>query len=137
MDTLLTSMQISYHGASAQTKRMSVIAENIANYQNTAIDENGDPYRRKTISFKNSFDNILQTHLVQPDKISQDYNSEFISKYEPNNPFANEDGYVKMPNVNIYTELIDSKEATRAHEANLRVFELSKSMLLNAIDILS
>jgi flagellar basal-body rod protein FlgC len=57
-------------------------------------------------------------------------------KFDPTHPGANEDGYVKLPNVNTLVELMDMREAQRSYEANLNMIEVSKSMLSRTLDLL-
>ena len=61
--------------------------------------------------------------------------SPFKLDYNPTHPDADEDGYVRMPNVDTVREMTDMMEATRAYEANITAFNASKSMLIKALDI--
>ena len=54
----------------------------------------------------------------------------------PAHPSANQDGYVTSPNVNALVEMMDMKEAQRSYEANLKVIENAKSMLMQTIALL-
>ena len=62
--------------------------------------------------------------------------SEFQQRYDPSNPAANADGYVKLPNVNSLVEVMDMREAERSYSANLAVMQASRSMLTRTIDLL-
>ena len=62
--------------------------------------------------------------------------SDFIKKYEPSHPAADEQGYVLYPNVNTVVETVDMREARRAYEANLGVIEVSKAMMARTLDLL-
>jgi flagellar basal-body rod protein FlgC len=55
--------------------------------------------------------------------------------YDPGHPDADANGYVKMPNVDLSTEMVDLMLARRMHEANVTVFQAAKAMLRRAIDI--
>ena len=74
--------------------------------------------------------------LVEVDDIGFDDTSDFKLKYMPEHPAANEEGYVKMPNVNTLLEMNDMREAQRSYEANLGMIEQSRSMVMRTIDLL-
>lgn len=58
-------------------------------------------------------------------------------KYEPDSPFADANGYVGYPNVNIVTEQINAMEAQRSYEANITVIEATKSMISLALQMIA
>ena len=62
--------------------------------------------------------------------------SEFSSRLDPSHPAANEDGYVKIPNVKTLVEVMDMREAQRSYEANLTAIRSARSMLTRTIDLL-
>ena len=72
---------------------------------------------------------------VVVDKVVRD-DSDFIMKYDPQHPDANERGYVMMPNVNPVIEMADMIEATRAYQANVAAFQSAKNIATSAIDML-
>jgi flagellar basal-body rod protein FlgC len=132
---LMESLMISAAGMRVQGERLRVIAENVANVDSVSEVPGGDPYRRKTITFQNALDRELGMSLVKVKKVGLDP-SEFARKYDPNNPAADNLGYVKLPNVNALIEMNDMREAQRSYEANLKVIEVSRSMLQRTIDLL-
>ena len=133
---ILNAMMISAHGMRAQGARVRVISENIANADTTGLTPGADPYRRQTISFKNELDRELGIRLVEVDDIGVDRESQFTLEFSPDHPAANEEGYVKMPNVNMMLEMMDVKEAQRSYEANLGMIEQSRAMISRTIDLL-
>ena len=132
---LMESLMISAAGMRAQGQRLRVVAENIANADSVSEVPGGDPYRRKTISFKNALDRELGMETVQVGKVGVDP-SDFRMKYDPGNPAADEKGYVKLPNVNSLIEMSDMREAQRSYEANLRAIEVARTMLQRTIDLI-
>ena len=132
---LMESLMISAAGMRAQGQRLRVVAENLANADSVAEVPGGDPYRRKTISFKNQLDRELGMDTVQVSKVGEDP-SDFRMKYDPGNPAADGKGYVKLPNVNSLIEMSDMREAQRSYEANLRAIEVARSMLQRTIDLI-
>lgn len=132
---LMESLMISAAGMRAQGQRLRVVAENLANADSVAEAPGGDPYRRKTISFKNQLDRELGLETVQVSKVGEDP-SDFRMKYDPGNPAADAKGYVKLPNVNTLIEMSDMREAQRSYEANLRAIEVARNMLQRTIDLI-
>ena len=132
---LFKALNISTAGLKAQTARMRIIAENLANSDTLASTPEGNPYRRKTILFKNILDRVTSTRLVKVAKYGVDP-SEYPQRHDPNHPAANERGFVQLPNVNTMTEMMDMQEAQRSYEANLSVIEAAKGMLQRTIDLL-
>jgi flagellar basal-body rod protein FlgC len=105
-----SSMSVAASGLRAQSDRMKVIAENIANANSTSPNPGGDPYRRKIATETNSFDRELGANLVQSGKPIED-KSEFRTQYDPGNPNADKQGYIKLPNV-------DSPDRNHGHEGS-------------------
>ncbi|HMM13712.1 MAG TPA: flagellar basal body rod protein FlgC [Parvibaculum sp.] len=132
---LLKSMMVAASGLKAQSGRMRIIAENIANADSTAKTPGGDPYRRKLPTFEESLDRSLGTQTVKLGRPVLD-NSDFQFKYMPGHPAADANGYVKLPNVNGLVEAMDMREAQRSYEANLNLIQASRRMISQTIDIL-
>jgi flagellar basal-body rod protein FlgC len=129
------SMVVAASGMRAQTDRMKVIAENIANANSTSPTKGGDPYRRKIATVSQSFDNELGATLVNSGKPLAD-KSDFKSQYDPGNPNADSQGYVKLPNVDSLVEIMDMRDAQRSYEADLTVLDTSKQMIAKTVDLL-
>ena len=129
------ALGIAASGMDAQTRRLRVIAENLANQDTTGSTKGADPYRRKTVTFENRLDQQLGADTVRVKQVGRDA-SDFPRRYDPSNPAANADGYVKLPNVNSVVEMIDMREAERSYGANLAVMQASRSMLTRTIDLL-
>ncbi len=130
-----TSMAIAASGMRVQTDRMKVISENIANANSTSPVPGGDPYRRKVPTVTNKFDSELGANLVESGRTITD-KSEFRSQYDPGNPNADKQGYVKLPNVDPLIEILDMREAQRSYEADLTVMDTTKQMLAKTVDLL-
>jgi flagellar basal-body rod protein FlgC len=129
------ALNISAAGMDAQTMRLRVIAENLANQDTTGSSPGADAYRRKTITFENRVDASTGTATVQVKQIGQDNKTQPL-RYDPSNPAANADGYVKTPNVNSFIEVMDMREAERSYSANLSVLQATRSMLDRTIAML-
>lgn len=133
---ILDAMKISAHGMRAQGTRIRVISENVANADTTGETPGADPYRRQTITFENELDRQEGFRKVRVNDIGEDIDTPFPLKFIPDHPAANEEGYVKMPNVNSFLEIMDVREAQRSYEANLGLIEQSKGMAMRTIDLL-
>jgi flagellar basal-body rod protein FlgC len=117
----------------AQQARMRIIAENLANASSTSKTPGGDPYRRQAPVFqptKVAGGVGVKMTRVDPDR------TPFTSTYEPGNPSADAQGYVKTPNVDPLVEAMDMRDAQRAYEANLNVIETARSMDQRTLDLL-
>ncbi|MET3824938.1 MULTISPECIES: flagellar basal body rod protein FlgC [Sphingomonas] len=132
---LKSSMEVSASGLRAQSLRMRVIAENLANADSVSRTAGGDPYRRRLPSFKSEVDHETGAAGVRVQSIQSD-KSAFQRVYQPGSPAADATGYVKMPNVNALVESADMKAAQRSYEANLSAIEAAKSLTMRTIDLL-
>ena len=130
-----STMGLSAKGMTAQSTRLRVIAENIANSATTGSSPGADPYRRKTVSFANVLDSSLGGEAVKVKRINPD-TSAFPTRFDPANPAADASGYVKTPNVNSFVEIMDMKEAQRSYTANLNVMETTRGMMSRTVDML-
>jgi flagellar basal-body rod protein FlgC len=135
MDFLETSLKISSSGLAAQSARLRIVSENMANAQSTGKTPGSDPYVRKTISFTSELDRASGANLVKISSFGFD-RTPFNIEHDPGNPAANAAGEVKTPNVNLLVELADMREANRAYEANLQVIKQTKDLYGMTIDLL-
>ena len=129
------ALGIAASGMGAQTTRLRIIAENLANQDTTGSSPGADPYRRKTVTFQNALNKELGGDTVQVKHVGHD-ESAFQIRYDPSNPAANTAGYVKLPNVNSLVEIMDMHEAERSYSANLAVMQSARGMLSRTIDLL-
>lgn len=135
IDPLSATLQIAAAGLDAQSSRMRVVAENLANAQSTGGSPGADPYRRKTITFSAELDRLTGASLVEVENIGRDM-SAFRVELDPSHPAADEAGYVKLPNVNMLIEMADMREAGRSYEADLQVIRQARHMISMTIDLL-
>jgi len=135
IDPLQVSLKIAASGLEVQSKRMRVVAENLANAQSTGRTPGADPYTRKTISFETEVDRVTGANLVRVESIERD-RAPYRIEHAPGHPAADENGFVKLPNVNILVEMADMREANRSYEANLQVIKQAREMISMTIDLL-
>ncbi len=129
-----SAMQVAASALRAQSARMKIIAENLANADSTATTAGGDPYRRQTAVFEpkmmpNGGKGVAMTRIDQDQR-------PFRQEYQPANPAADAKGYVKMPNVDPLIETLDMREAQRAYDANISVIETARSMDTRTLDLI-
>ena len=88
---LSKALDISARGMDAQTTRLRVIAENLANQDTSGTGAKGAPYRRKTVTFENRLDRNLGVETVRVKQIGED-KAPLPQRYDPSNPNANAQG---------------------------------------------
>ena len=135
IDPLQSSLHIAASGLQAQSIRLRIVSENIANAQSTGPAAGADPYLRKTVSFESQVDRGSGANLVEVKSIGVDQ-APFKLERDPGNPAADSNGMVKMPNVDVLVELADMREANRSYEANLQVAKQSADMLSMTVTLM-
>ena len=139
------AMKISSSGLAAQRMRMNILSQNLANAQATRGGPDGGPYRRQDVVFSavptsGAFEDLLndsnenQVRKVQVVDVHKDTRDP-REVFDPSHPDANADGIVKMPNVQVMTEMVNMIAATRAFEANATALNDTKQMALKALEI--
>ncbi len=134
-DPLLAPLAAASAGLHAQSERMLVAAQNIANARTTANAPGADPYRRKTISFRSELDRVSGVEVVKVARYGTDP-SPFRVEYAPGHPAADRNGFVRMPNVNLLIETADLRDANRMYQANLQVVRQAREVVSMTLDLL-
>ncbi len=135
IDPLQASFKIASSGLQAQSNRLRVISENVANAESTGNTPGADPYAQKTITFESELDRASGASLMRTKSIGVD-NSPFRLERNPGHPAADENGYVKLPNVDPLIEMADMREANRSYQANLQTYKQSRELFSMTIDLL-
>ncbi len=134
MSDIDSALAAAASGMRAQTLRMRIAAENVANANSTGVDANEEPFRRRIP--------LLESTTLAGDvrgvaiRGARTDPSDFRREYNPSHPAAGEDGYVRLPNVDTLVEMMDLRDATRAYEANLNMIEAARAMTTRALDLL-
>jgi len=154
---LFRAIELSARGLSAERTRVNVASMNIANAHVTKTIDGG-PYRAKSVVFEavpmlheepiadirmgdaaRSFDSVLNEALkrVEVVKVAKivDNPDPFKEAYDPTHPHADENGIVRLPNVNVVEEMVDLMNAQRAYEAGVTAMNTAKQMAMKALDI--
>jgi flagellar basal-body rod protein FlgC len=135
MDSISGMLGIARAGLAAQSTRLRIISENIANARSSPASADDTPYTRKMVNFRTEFDRTLGVNIVKPSAISTDQ-APYQQEYNPTHESADARGYVRMPNVNIYVEMADLREANRAYQANLQSIRSVREIQVLTIDLL-
>ncbi|OYW61930.1 MAG: flagellar basal body rod protein FlgC [Rhizobiales bacterium 17-65-6] len=135
IDPLKAATAIASSGIQAQSTRMRVVSENIANARSTGAEPGSEPYTRKTVLFSQMLDRTLGANVVKVKSTEID-KTPFPVEHDPGNPAANAEGMVKVPNVNISVEMADMREAGRSYSANLQMVKQVRNMVAMTIDLL-
>lgn len=132
---LMQSMHVSGSGMSAQSQRMKVLSENIANADSLQSEEGG-PYRRQVMTFKTELDRQTGLRKVTVDDVYKDQKTPLGHEYDPTHPLADENGFITTPNVDTLIESADMRDAQRSYEANLNAIDTARQMMSRSLDIL-
>lgn len=138
MADFFSSMRVSATGLDAQMKRMNTVSSNIANAETPG-------YKRKDTEFtattdRESFGDILNSKVdeavqgVLVTDINEDQKPPRMM-YKPEDPRANDEGYVEMPNVNPVKEMADMISAQRSYEANVTAIGAATQMANKALEL--
>ena len=129
------AVTVASHGMRVQGTRVQIAAQNLANADSLATTPGGDPYRRRTVSFREALDRDSGLHVVDIHRYGVD-KAAFDKRLDPSHPAADAAGYVKLPNVEPLVELMDMREAQRSYEANLKAMALTRTMLSQTLNLL-
>jgi flagellar basal-body rod protein FlgC len=160
VEGIFSAIRTTLGGLSMQMKRMDVISENIANAEKSP-DDNGNVYQRKVLEprrqgsgLSRKFGDVLglrmnrshHAHMqssgpgkpgnpqaLQEFKVIEQQGEKLI--FDPNHPKADENGYVKMPDINMVEEMVDLISASRSYEANVTVMNAAKTMAKRSLEI--
>jgi flagellar basal-body rod protein FlgC len=135
MDALSTALKVAASGLDAQSQRVRVVSENLANAQSTGNTPGAEPYQRKTITFAATLDRATGGSFASVSDIGRD-TSAYPVEFLPGHEAADENGYVRMPNVNVLLEMADMREANRSYEANLQVVKQARELISMTIDLM-
>jgi flagellar basal-body rod protein FlgC len=135
IDALQSSLAVSSSGLQAQSQRVLVATENLANLNSTGKAPGADPYTRKLVTFETDFDRELGANMVKAGEITRDPAPYPVQK-DPGNPAADASGFVKFPNVDMLVEMADIREANRSYQANLQVVKQARDLIATTIDML-
>jgi flagellar basal-body rod protein FlgC len=135
LDPIQAALRVGASGLEAQSRRLRVIAENMANAQSTGRTPGADPYARRVITFESELDEAAGANLVRVGGIDRQ-RTPFRVEHMPGHPAADANGYVRLPNVDLVVEAADMREANRSYEANLQAIRQAREMITLTLDLL-
>lgn len=135
IDPLNASLRVASTGLEVQSRRLTLVSENLANSDATGKTPGAKPYTRKTISFESALDEATGADIVKVSSIDND-KAPYRIEHMPGHPAADANGYVKLPNVNTLVELADMRESNRSYQANLQVVKQTREMISLTLDML-
>ena len=135
IDNLSATFLVAGSGLFAQSQRIRIASENLANAESTGDAPGANPYTRKVLSFESELDELTGASLVQVGDTELDRAPYRIEKM-PGHPAADQNGNVKLPNVNMLVELSDIREGTRSYDANVQVVKQARELITMTIDLL-
>jgi flagellar basal-body rod protein FlgC len=131
--SLLNVFNVAGSAMAAQSKRLNVVASNIANAESTTGPD-GQPYRAKQLQFMAVPIVGTVATSVKVEKVIEDQTPPKLV-YNPAHPQANDKGYVAMPNVNVVDEMVNMLSASRSYQTNVETMNAAKSMLLKTLTL--
>ena len=131
--SLLNVFNVAGSAMTAQSKRLNVVASNLANAESTSGPD-GQPYRAKQVQFMAAPVAGTLSTGVKVDKVVEDQTPPKLV-YNPAHPQANDKGYVAMPNVNVVEEMVNMLSASRSYQTNADTLNAAKSMLLKTLTL--
>jgi len=142
---LMNVFDIAGSGMSAQTVRLNTTASNIANAESVAT--NGeDTYRARQPVFAAQMQSAMRGG--SPFAASEqgltagkgvqvlgvvESDAPYQMRYEPGHPYADDNGYVKYPNVNVVEEMTNMISASRSFQTNADMMSTAKKMMEQAL----
>ncbi len=161
VEGIFSAFQTTLRGLRTEMKKLETISENVANSER-APEKNGKVYKRKIVlsnrdkrsnglEFETKMNLVLndngEKHLKafsEQDEIKPKINNNFVEVvelegeklvYNPDHPRANDEGYVRLPKINMVEEMVDLMAASRSYEANINVMQAGKKMAQDTLKI--
>jgi len=140
---------IAASGLTAERVRMDVTSENLAN-ADTTNGAGGQPYQRQEVvlsqvggGFSAALSGAMGSNAAGSAPAAGVQVSGIVSDptpdqqvYDPGNPAANAQGYVRMPNVNPVNEMVDMIDESRSYESDITAMNTAKQMFEKTLDLL-
>jgi len=133
---MLSAMKISSSAMTAQMVRMNTTASNLANMDVVGSTED-QAYKAKKPIFRTVLEKFSEKDYqasVQVTGVSQTDRPN-IRRYEPQNPLADEEGYVYQSNVNSIEEMVEMTNASRSYQTNVEVMNATKKMMMATLQL--
>jgi flagellar basal-body rod protein FlgC len=130
---MFDAMDTAVSGATASRVWLDAIADNVANV-NTVHPAGEEPFRARLVYLSEQKDaDGSGAGVAVRDIVPSGTQSPVV--YDPNHPFADENGNVTMSNVDLGVEMTNLLLAQRGYQANLRVMEQARDSYRSALQI--
>lgn len=126
--SLFKVFDIAGSAMTAQSMRLNVVASNMAN-ADSVTGSDGQPYRAKQVIFQAQPQGGVNVTRVIDDP------SPMKVLYDPQSPYADAQGYVTMPNVNVVEEMTNMISASRSYQANVEMMNTAKTLLQRTLTL--
>ncbi|MFN3599084.1 MAG: flagellar basal body rod protein FlgC [Aquificaceae bacterium] len=135
MIDLFRTFDISASGMYAQRIRMNTIASNLANFESYRI--TGEPFRKLEPVFEavENFEEAQKGYIPVYVREIRESQEPFRIVFDPTNPRADAEGFVRYPNVELVKEMADMISAMRSYEANLNAFKTTREMAQRTLEL--
>jgi flagellar basal-body rod protein FlgC len=131
--SLFNVFQISGSAVSAQSKRLNVVASNLANADSVAGPD-GTPYKARQVSFEAQPVAGGEVAGVRVSGITET-SAAPRRVHEPSHPLADADGYVTHSNVSVVDEMVNMISASRAYQNNVEVMNTARQLLAKTLQM--
>ncbi len=130
---LFSIFDIAGSAMAAQSQRLNVSASNMANADSVAGPD-GEPYRARQVLFTVDAGAGSEIGGVRVSEVVESAEPARLM-YQPGHPLADDQGYVRMPNVNVVHEMVNTLSASRSYQANVEVMNSAKSLMLKTLTL--
>ena len=134
--SLMNVFEIAGTAMTAQSKRLNVVASNLAN-ADSATSASGQPYKAKQLVFAElpmsgaggaTGSGVQVTGIVEDPRPGKQV-------FDPKHPLADEQGYVAMPNVSVVDEMVNMIGAARSYQNNVEMLNTAKALVLKTLSL--
>ena len=136
--SLIDVFDIAGSGMSAQSVRLNTTASNIANAESVA-ESPDETYRARYPVFAAQLENAgghvpltVEEGRAEGDEVSVlgviESDKPLQVRYEPDHPYADENGYVSYPNVSVVEEMANMISASRSFQLNVEVMNTVRTL---------
>jgi flagellar basal-body rod protein FlgC len=130
---MFDAMDTAVSGATAQRVWLDAIADNVANI-NTVHPAGEEPFRARLVYMTEQKDSDGSGAGVKVNSIVE-HGEQAPMVFDPNHPFADENGNVSLSNVDLGVEMTNMLLAQRGYQANLRVVEQARDTYRSALQM--
>lgn len=138
--SLFDIFDISGSGMSAQSIRLNTTASNIANADSVASSR-GETYKARHPVFQTVLNGVSTDSRNGTAKAGVmvagivESQADAVARYQPENPLADEEGFVYAPNINIVEEMANMISASRSYQSNVQVATTAKNLLSKTLSL--